>query len=303
MCKESESREEQDQVVVARVLSNFRSKDESRAIRRRDQNQARRRMMRGSSSTSNNTSQQFKQWRSMDLLSLLLPPARAASKILPPISPRARDRDSPCLYPSTRPIPVQAIGRSQAKMAEVEEHHQRDEEEWVDGKSNLNFIRKPTEKECPSNPNASSSSSVYGGGANYRPFPLALPYTGKLKTSLPDTTTLDQPHDQTHIKNNPFGNHPTQSAASAGGGGMYRPRRSMVAGGGGFQPHRIAPAVQIRSVIPVCAAPPPPPPPLRLPPPNHPPSEASSAAGLKFNKPELYSATTQLSSEFNKLQL
>lgn len=323
LSKEAESREEQ--VVVARVLSNFRSKDESRPIRRWDQNQARRRMVRGhggsgSSSTSNN-SQQFQKWRPMDLLMdsvpeggtaqnqncfvalLSPPPPRTASKILPPISPR----DTLSLYPSTRPIPVQAIGRSQVKMPEVPtllEEHQRDEEEWLDGKSNL--IRKPTEKECPSNANA---SSVYGANSIYRPFPL--PNAGKLNTSLPDSP--HQPHEQTHIKNNPFGN-PTPSAMK-GSAGIHIPRTM---GTGGFQPHRIAPAVQIRSVIPVCAAPPPP---MRLPPSNHPtrneasPSalsasssipahtgaEASSAAGLKFNKPELYS--TQLSSEFNKLQL
>ena len=312
--KEVDSREEQDQVVVARVLSNFRSKDESRPIRRRDQNQARRRMVRGhsgsgsGSSSTPNTSQQFQHWRSIDLLldsiseggsstqtqnqncfvSLLPPPPhRTASKILPTISPR----DTSSLYPSTRPI---AIGRSSPLL--LEEHHQKDKEEWLDGKS----------KECPSNPNA---SRIYGVASSiYRPFPPPLP-----NNSMPDSP--HQPHEQTHIKNNPFGN-PLPSAIKSPAG-IHMPRTMTT--GGGFQPHRIAPAVQIRSVIPVCAAPPPP---IRLPPTRKEASpsaltasssssspipahrggaESSSAAGLKFNKPELCS--TQLSSEFNKLQL
>jgi len=60
--KEADAGEDQDQTAVARVLSDFRPKDEGKQVRRRDQNQAKRRMVRtthrdvscGSSSTSSN---------------------------------------------------------------------------------------------------------------------------------------------------------------------------------------------------------------------------------------------------------
>jgi hypothetical protein len=323
--KEAVSREEQDQAVVARVLSNFRPKDEYKQARRRDQNQAKRRMLRthrdfscGSSSTSSNQNQiQHQQWRLFDLLldsvsegssqiqnsfvSLLPPPPpRTASKILPPTSPR--DILSP--YSSNRCIPVQVRGRSQIITPPILEEHQRDEEEWLGGKSDI--IKKPIEKEGSSN---SSSNFVYGASSIYRQF------TGKLNTSMLDSTT-QQHEQQSHIKTRPLGSQnpsqlvPAQDKATTPSAHMVKTMYT-----GGFHPHRIAPAVQIRSVIPVCAAP------MRPQQPSNPPTmketlstastsmstqtreEVSSASSKFNNKPQLSSTTPQLSSEFNKLQL
>ena len=323
--KEAVSREEQDQAVVARVLSNFRPKDEYKQARRRDQNQAKRRMLRthrdfscGSSSTSSNQNQiQHQQWRLLDLLldsvsegssqiqnsfvSLLPPPPpRTASKILPPTSPR--DILSP--YSSNRCIPVQVRGRSQIITPPILEEHQRDEEEWLGGKSDI--IKKPIEKEGSSN---SSSNFVYGPSSIYRQF------TGKVNTSMLDSTT-QQHEQQSHIKTRPLGSQnpsqlvPAQEKATTPSAHMIKTMYT-----GGFHPHRIAPAVQIRSVIPVCAAP------MRPQQPSNPPTmketlstastsmstqtreEVSSASSKFNNKPQLSSTTPQLSSEFNKLQL
>lgn len=317
--KESVTREEQDQAVVTRFLSNFRPKDDFKQARRRDQNQAKRRMVRshrdfscGSSSTSSNHQIQHQQWRLLDLLldsasegssqiknsfvSLLPPPPpRTASKILPPTSPR----DTPYPYPSNRSIPVQVRGRSQIITPPLEEH-QRDEEEWLGGKSDA--VKKPIEKEGPSN---SSSNFVYGASSIYRQFPISN--TGKVTSSMLDSTIQ---HEKSQIRTGPFGSAQDKVPTNA------HMARTMYTGG--FNPHRIAPAVQIRSVIPVCAAPPP----MRPQQPSNPPTmkeissstlipspstsigEEVSSASSKFNKkPQLSSTSTQLSSEFNKLQL
>lgn len=262
----------------------------------------------GSSSTSSNHQIQHQQWRLLDLLldsasegssqiknsfvSLLPPPPpRTASKILPPTSPR----DTPSPYSSNRSIPVQVRGRSQIITPPLEEH-QRDEEEWLGGKSDA--IKKPIEKESPSN---SSSNFVYGASSIYRQFPISN--SGKVASSMLDSTIQ---HEQSQIRTGPFGSAPTNAHMA----------RTMYTGG--FNPHRIAPAVQIRSVIPVCAAPPPmrpqqpsKPPTMKetssstlTPPPSTSIGEEVSSASSKFsNKPQLSSTSTQLSSEFNRLQL
>ncbi|KAF5479276.1 hypothetical protein F2P56_000111 [Juglans regia] len=323
--READISEEQDPAVVARVLSNFSPKDECKHIRRRDQNQTKRRMVRahrdiswGSSSSSSNHMQK-QPWRLMDLfmdsvpegplkkqncfVSLLPPPPpRTASKILPPTSPRG----SPSPYPSNRPIPVRVRGRSQIITPPIEEH-QRDEEEWLGGKSNV--IKKPTETDGPCN---SNSSSAHGASSIYRQFPLSS--TGKMAAIMLGNTAQ---HEQSHITTRPFGSQdPSRlattpiKATSTGAhmaGTMYTGR---------FSPHRIAPAVNIRSVIPVCAAPPPiirpsnPSTVKETPPSALSPStsilptttrEGFSSASSKLNKPQL--GETQLGYEFNKLQL
>lgn len=304
--KETDKSEEQDQAIVARVLSNFRAKDDTRNnnARRRDQNQARRRVVyrshkdncSASSSTSGNSSQYQQQWRLLDMLmdsaldvpkqkqssyvSLVPPPPpRSTSKILPPIT---------SLCPSNRPVPVQVGANSQVKMQETlakleEHHHQRDhEEDWLFGKQDV--VIKTFEKED------SSSIAVHGTKSSiYKPFPQLD--TSKLKTSLFDSTSqIGSSRFLGSLNPNPITATPVRAKS------MYT---------GGFNPQRIAPAVQIRSVIPVCAAPPPPP--ITTPSSSNPPSmkeaaELSSAGSSKlFNNP---ASTRQLTPEFNKkLQL
>ncbi|KAK9221852.1 hypothetical protein WN944_010282 [Citrus x changshan-huyou] len=310
--KETDKPEEQDQAIVARVLSNFRAKDDNRNnnARRRDQSQARRRVVcrshrdncSAASSTSGNSSQYQQHWRLLDMLmdsalavptqkqssyvSLVPPPPpRSTSKILPPIT---------SLCPANIPIPVKVGASSQAKMQEAlakldEHHHQGDhEEDWLFGKQDA-IIKKPFEKED------SSSIIVHGTKSSIqKPFPQLD--TSMLKTSLFDSTSqVGSSRFLGSLNPNPI--TPTSIRAKS----MYT---------GGFNPQRIAPAVQIRSVIPVCAAPPSPPittPSSSSSSSSNPPStkeaaEVSAASGSKLlNNP---SSTQQLNPEFNKkLQL
>ncbi|XP_044465809.1 double-stranded RNA-binding protein 5-like isoform X2 [Mangifera indica] len=302
--KDTENHEEQDQAIVARVLSSFRPKDENRNSRRRDQNQVRKRMFKGprdSGFSSSRSSLQYQRWRFLDLLmdssgldgststqkqnsfvSLLPPPPpRSTSKILPTASHTLP-------HQSNRPIPLQVKGNS------VMEEHQRDEEEWLGGKQDTN--KKPIEMEGSN----SNSSYVYGLSSLYKPFPQ--PSTSKLTSSMPD--------NKTHITcNRLFGSlNPSPITASTP---IKTPlashtTRSMYIGR--FNPHRIAPAVQIRSVIPVCAAPPP----MRTPSMNEASTSFTTSLPTQTKGTEVSSAgsssifnnpTQQLGSEFNKLQL
>jgi hypothetical protein len=260
--KEADTTEEQDQTAVARVLSNFRPKDECKQVRR-DQNQAKRRMVRthrdiscgSSSSTSSNHIQQRQQWRLMDLLMDFVPegPSKKQNSfvsLLPPLPPRTASKILPPTLPN-RPIPVKVRGRSQIITPPLEDH-QKDEEEWLGGK-----------KEGPSN-----SSSIY------KQFPMSN--NGNVTAS----SLLD--------RSRRFGSQDSSQF-------MYS---------GGFHGHRIAPAVQIRSVIPVCAAPPP----MKETSPSPSPSPspaltASPSTSMSTHTGEKVSSAAQLSSEFNKLQL
>lgn len=318
--KEVDTREEQDQAVVARVLSNFRSKDEVKHAKNRDHNQARRRMVRGhrdsicaSSSSTSNNSLQYPHWRLLDLIldsasdgstqkqnssfmSLLPPPPpRTTSKILPPTS----HIDNPSHFILNRPIPLQVKGKSQVQAPEIPvalEEHLKDEEEWLGTKSDV--IKKPIEKEGTSN---SNPSSLYASSSIYRPFPFSN--TGKPVTSLLDNTSQ---HESTHISSRIFGSpnpSPMASTSIHTPSNTHIPRPMFT---GGFNPHRIAPAVQIRSVIPVCAAPPSPIRPPQSPSAtNAPPRPATTGvAEVSMFKKTESNQTQPSSTEFkNKLQL
>lgn len=269
--KELEAREEQDQAVLVKVLSKFRSRDEYKQPWKRDHGQAKRRMVRGyrdinsSASSSSSITNKTMLLQHRKLLDLLLdsaldssiqkqssfvsllppPPPRTASKILPPNSPRSIHQ-------------TQVKGKEEVKMQEVPvplEEHQRDEEEW------LGASRKLIEK--------NSTSSIC------RPFPL--PNTGKLGTTQQDSSYI--------INNRMFGR---PSASTSSRIHMASPLYTGVS-----HPHRIAPAVQIRSVIPVCAAPPPA---AR--------SQSASSTSSKCTQTGGAQASeehpSQLSSEFNK---
>ncbi|KAJ4823197.1 hypothetical protein Tsubulata_015144 [Turnera subulata] len=320
MNKEAEARDDQDQALVARVLSSLRSKDDCRHVRRREHNsQAGKRMARNyrehstaaSSSSTSNSSLQYQHWRLLDLLldsslqdcptknpnSFMSlrppPPPRTTSKILPPTSPR--DNHSP--YFSNRPTPIQSRGKSPLNLPEsllALEEHQRDEEEWLGVK--LDVTKKPTEKE--------GAGNSYGSSSIFRPFPLSN--VGK----QPSTSLLDK------IGMTSFGSHQNPStigSTSSRANSSTHITRPMYTGG--FNPNRIAPAVQIRSVIPVCAAPPSP---IRPPPPPspaingaHPTPKPTQTVAADVSSPTLFNnkaaesnPTTQLGPEFNnKLQL
>ncbi|XP_022741922.1 double-stranded RNA-binding protein 2-like [Durio zibethinus] len=268
--KEADNREDQDQTVVSSALSSFKPKVESKKFRRRDYNQAKRRVVRinrdigsPSSSTSGN-SVLHQQWKLVDLLmdsaldgstqkrnsivSLLPPPPpRTASKILQPTS----SRDTPSNYSSNRPIPIQIRGKSEVKLPPLLEEHLKDEEEWHGVKQDV--INKSNEKEGSSSSYLVSNSNVYGASTSstsiYRPVPISS--IGRLDTCMLDSarrTEASQVISRLFGSPNPSQMTPTSVKAPTMARNMYT---------GGFSANRIAPAVKIRSVIPVCAAPPP----------------------------------------------
>lgn len=298
---------EKNAAIVAwaalKKLPNFGSlsncQDGSKQVRW-DQNQTRRRMVRGHSHRDNgsNYSLQYQQWRSLDLLldsaseiltqkqsilaSLLSPSLpKTTSKLLP----SASSGDVPLLSSTTRPNPIQV--QIQEVSPQFEEN-KRDAKEWISRK--LDVIE----------------SSL--ADSSYSPIPLKL--------SSPVSSMFDHntQNDQTHIRNRLFGSatpsprafSPIKTSSSM----CSHMRRTIY--NGGCNPQKIAPAVQIRSVIPVCAAPPLP---VRPTPPNPPSVKqvasssatsmsknvgavVSSANPMFNNNPESYS--TQFSSMFNK---
>ncbi|KAL6139393.1 hypothetical protein ACLB2K_057698 [Fragaria x ananassa] len=273
--KEGESggdQEQQEQAVVTRLLSNFRlssKEDHSRQLRRRPdhQTQARRRTVRGShnhshihrdnnaSTSTNSLVQNLQHWRLIDEMltdlvprvsstsqkqssfaSLLPPPPpRMESKILPPTATLNSKSDNSSYYNSSynRPIPVQMRGSSRSQVVPPPlEEHQKDEEEWLGVKSDILIGKKATsekESHSPSHSNyfSNPSSPAFGSSCAYsRQFPMS---PNPIKA--PNTSA-------------------SSSSSSLPG------RRSMYSQGFNPYNHRVAPAVQIRSVIPVCAAPP-----------------------------------------------
>ncbi|XP_059640073.1 double-stranded RNA-binding protein 2-like isoform X2 [Cornus florida] len=323
--KETDIREEQDQAVVARILSNFRPREEKKPNRpRRDdqiQNQTR-----GGGILNRDHHHLWR--RPMDLLmdsfsegpeqkqnsfvSLLPPPPpRTSSKILQTTS--SRDTSSSLYYQYSSDHSPSSIvtGQCQSQVVKKQEvavapplaldEHQKDEDEWLSGKSSSDHVMK-------------EDSGLGPNSIMYRQAFSLANYSGRSRlVGTPSTSPM--PIMSSSIKCSP----PTCSNyIGIGGGYKYNPQR------------RIAPAVQIRSVIPVCATPsqpaPAPAPAVRPPQPSMKEAAATtsmstthggggggggggegaevvSSASPRFNK-LLQVNTTQLSSDFNnKLHL
>ncbi|KAL6960390.1 Double-stranded RNA-binding protein [Sarracenia purpurea var. burkii] len=263
------------------------NKGESKQVRR-DQNQGRRRMVRGQSQRDNasNRSEACQHWRSLDsasdaptrkqnnilpLLTLPLSLPGTSSKILSPAS----SGDTPSLFSSpNRPTTsVQFFGETQGKIKEIPpplvdeqpEHHRWDlEDEWFGGKSS-NAIKNPqwdledrwhggksldVIKNNPTRKEDSANSSLISGSDSIGN-PISLISARKLSTSL--SSLLD--HEGTHIRSRLLGpGNPCPVALSLVT--CSHMNRTKTIHPGEYNPQKIAPTVQIRSVIPVCAAPP-----------------------------------------------
>ncbi|KAL4192050.1 hypothetical protein AMTRI_Chr06g192080 [Amborella trichopoda] len=277
-------------------------------------------------STHSNAMQQYQQWRSPDrvpdiviyqkpqqtqsrFLALPAPPPPQTSKILPlgtifkpsttqeQSSPRVSNvppicANDPHAFVSKRVMPVQIRTRPQVKIQEVQpplEEHQKDEDEWLGVKSEVTI--KPNETEPINNGNNSNG-----------PTPVFRPRSGYSRPfSLQNTVIFNAPHPE-------HKNHPTQSGSK-----IFRPQAAslpqlmvpVVRGGcnvnprilradnfnGGIRAHAVAPAVQIRSVVPVCASPP-----LR---PSSNPVEKKEEGPKKLEETTISRASSSLS----KLQL
>ncbi|XP_010249128.1 PREDICTED: double-stranded RNA-binding protein 5-like isoform X2 [Nelumbo nucifera] len=266
----TENNEEQEQAAVAKVLSNFRPKDGKRSEKQRVTKQAGRRELlihRDNVSTSspqnllhhqewtsmdpvpdfslNYTAQQQKQQKNCFLARLPQSIPLASSKLLPPTPTRENHLN---FYPPNKPIPVQVSNRSQVNRQEFPpslEEHEKDEEECLNGKPDAS--EKPMEKE----PNNSNKGCTLGPKLSYQQrFPL--PKTGKLNISMPDHCPKQAQITTRHFR--PLSS-PMEAAdvANMVPAAVLLPR---ILNTSRFYVQSIAPAVHIRSVIPVCAAPP-----------------------------------------------
>ncbi|XP_010250596.1 PREDICTED: double-stranded RNA-binding protein 3-like [Nelumbo nucifera] len=260
--KRSDNGEEQEQV---------RRRMKKKEQEQRDQTQARRRELlsyRDStpSSSSSHNLLQYQKWMFIGPVSdfsltcpaqqqkqrkncflALLPPSipLTSSKMLPP-TPTPTRETHPSLYSSNRSTVVQVKSRTQVKLQEVPppvEKHQKDEEKWLGGKPDV------TEKIIEKDPGSAKSNCGFGPEVIDYNKPFALPRSGKLNTSSTDHT-----RQQTQITTSHFG--PLSLPLAPAPVGRVAPAVPRILHTGRFHAQNIAPAVHIRSVIPVCAAPP-----------------------------------------------
>ncbi|CAN6464634.1 unnamed protein product [Victoria cruziana] len=286
--------EEQDQVIVAKALSDLSPKEENGKLARQrehHQNIARKRIMmnyRSKNAIHSQNSSHCRQWRSSDLLSettpsptmqqpqlqsqtqpqpprsvFLGPPAPHCSKLLPPLYQQQQQQklkeslsqsctslhDQPpslAKQNQTRVLPVEIRSRPQAKLQEIStllDEHQKDEEEWLNGEKKEVANSRTVETEA----NASGSATAFRPAANF------CSHFPPLNLHLGQRTQETQMGSPTNFRTPP----PPQSAIARRPPILHSRRFC----GPDFPTHAMAPAVQIRSVIPVCAAPPAKPPP------------------------------------------
>ncbi|KAK9090052.1 hypothetical protein Sjap_023229 [Stephania japonica] len=224
-----QSSEEQEQVVVARVLSSLRPKDENKPVRGRDLNQTRKRITLGYREKSH---QQFHQRRSLfgsdhsNSVYQTQQQQSCFSSLKPPVSK---------ILPS---IPIQISSRSQYQVVQEVptplDEHRRDELEWLYGKSEEEGTAKPIDEK-------GNSSFVFRPKLPnyYSPFTT----TTKVKAPICDATSHQSKAIAQINATRPYcSSMPTPTLPRMLSSGVHA--------------HSIAPAVHIRSVIPVCAAPP-----------------------------------------------
>lgn len=247
--RERECSEEQEDVVVTRVLSNLRPKEESKSMRHRNQQHQRSRVMLGSresTPTSLNSSGFHHKWKAMDPLCAQQqrffrgPPPSSGSKILPPVPLLQQHSSTTSQEPSfskdkSNNLPLHSSNRPMPS-PQLEEK-QKDEEQKE--KTNGNSLAKPT--------------------SGYTPMPAYSRAFTMSNTSMVANRMMDQRNQQTQLgATRPFGPSPrtNPSTGTAPTRNLHQIPISTMFASGGYHPPGIAPAVHIRSVIPVCAAPP-----------------------------------------------
>ncbi|EHA8587274.1 double-stranded RNA-binding protein 3, partial [Cocos nucifera] len=241
--KEKENSEEQEEVVVTRVLSNLRPKEEIKPMRQRNQQHQRSRVVLGSregtsASSLNSLGIIHHKWKAMDHLSppqhrcFLAPPPSTGPKILPPVpllqhssqEPHfSNDKsNNPALCSSNRPLPPPQL-----------EEKQKDGEEQTNG----NSVAKPTPA--------------------YTRMPAYCRAFSTSNTSVANRM-MDQRIQQSQMVTRTFGPSPrtNPSTGTATTRNIQPIRIPTIFASGGYHPPGTAPAVHIRSVIPVFAAPP-----------------------------------------------
>lgn len=207
-------------------LDNLEVKDDSKQFRRRDYNKQAKRRVAGSQSGNYSLLQQRRLMDSALDGSTSSQKQKSFVSLFPPPPPRTASKLLPPTSSSNNKpnIPIQIRGKSEVKVPSPPAPAPPEEL--------LDFINKSIEKESSSSRNFVSSST-----------------TGKLNACMLESATRT---GASQIISKLFGSpNPCVKAAT---NTMVRNMYS----GSGFNPHRIrtAPAVTIRSVIPVCAAPP-----------------------------------------------
>ncbi|KAI3872061.1 hypothetical protein MKX03_001408 [Papaver bracteatum] len=251
--------EEQERVVVARVLSKYSPKDETKQGKQRIMNQARKGIVSGFSvnnskcryGSSTENSMLYQQWRSI-AMSSDFHPSQYQNRVFAPLRPAAvRPTENPSLLTPNKSIPVQVKTNLQVNKQEVSvpiQEHQQEEEEWLHGKSFVNEKKKTTEKDLlnQANPKPNPNYQIYT-------------YPQLINNPMPDPRT---PTNQTHIRSIGYvpalpplpSIRPSLTRCMAQTTFSY-PRDINTFGF--HHSHNMAPSVNIRSVVPVCSAPPP----------------------------------------------
>ncbi|MCL7042677.1 hypothetical protein MKW94_009202 [Papaver nudicaule] len=243
----TDSNEEHDRVVVARVLSKYSPKGQTEQGKQR--NQARKGTVssvdsskcRYGSSTEN--SMLYQQWRSIVMSTNFHPIQQHNRVFAPPLHPATeKPTEKPSLHAPNKQILVQVKTNLQVNKQEVPvpiQEHQEDEEEWLHG--------KPIEKDLLNQANSKPKPNY-----QMHPFPLLI------NKPIPDQRTTTT--NQTHIRSIGYvppcpSIGPSLTRCMAQTPFSY-PRDINTFGF--HRSHNMAPSVNIRSVVPVCAAPPPP---------------------------------------------
>ncbi|PIA41946.1 hypothetical protein AQUCO_02100055v1 [Aquilegia coerulea] len=255
--KETETSEQQEQehVVIARMLSHFSPKGENRTLRQREQNQVRKNMSsyyRDKNFGCSSTLLQHQQWKPTatgllsDFSSIIRSnqqqnPQRgsfiSSSKILLPTS-SSTDKSNQSLCSFNKGTEVKVRSNYQVRIQDIPpplEEHQKAEDEWLSKKEPV------SEKTVQMDSNNADSKSVF------RP---------KLVYHRPDQSS---PSTQSSlIRMLPYGPPPSSNGIHSNTGiaptSTILPSRML--NSGAYHGYSMAPAVHIRSVIPVCAAPP-----------------------------------------------
>ncbi|KAG1363543.1 double-stranded RNA-binding protein 3 [Cocos nucifera] len=232
--REKENSEEQEEVVVTRVLSNLRPKEESKQVRQRNQHQQRSRVIllgsrEGTSASSLNSLAFHHRWKVLDPLCAQQQRCFLAPKILPPMTllkhssitsqepSFSKDKSNNVPHHSSnRPLPSPQL-----------EGKQKGEDE----QSNGNPLPKPTPAYTPRSAYSQAFSMSNTSVAN---------------------RVMDHGTQQNQLSTRPFG----PSTGTTPARNLQAIPIPAVFASGGYRPPGIAPAVHIRSVIPVCAAPP-----------------------------------------------
>ncbi|GMN57454.1 hypothetical protein TIFTF001_026563 [Ficus carica] len=309
-----ESNEEQKQASVTRVLSNYRPKDDANkhVVRRREQQNPPKRIFRSShhhnnnnnnnniipASTSNSNMMSLhddERWKLMDLVmelgqqdGSLQKHLNSFASLLPPPPPRTSSKILPPRPPKTTTTIKTTVSSHCSAYSSI------DRPIPVQVRSRTSQIVPPppldqdhhqkNEEEWlgKNNHPIEREGLVYGSSSSFS--------TGKLAS---------------------FGSSSSSSSSSSG---ISVPRR-MYSGQYSPHPHRMAPAVHIRSVIPVCASPPPPPPPSSATTTTEETPKSISNASCCSPPPSTTTTSTSVStqpgggdvstasSKFNKLQL